>query len=1020
MSKLLTWNDALFLVRWERGKLQIQRVDVDIKRKTISLHLCTVNSNNETTGLPVDARLVAANEVEDSILAIRYPVLVFLSIQEARQSLSASDERRRSIENYDAVVANNNAVLSPTSWLVVCILYQQEGIDEMQLRFLKMLEVPTRFGDEDASVDEKNANMLQVFVMDGPHVVLFERRSQHMTLLKLQRAMQGNESLEFRQALDVAHDMKDDAPETNLEVISCTYVSELYSTRPHILIHMLRSSSSSSDRHTWSVVDLEDDRGSIVSNKKALLCHYLPVFSSAARCIGPMSKLEQITCCCFILEKSQRDFIASPFCDTDAFVSWDLGSSPQSTQTSIGVSTLVVTGTTSNTIYVHANGILLVSYVLPTRPAEIWSLCENRSDQRHVLCVRCDDDNRSFFMLEFSSNVQHVSMGLLLCKFLGIGLCVLQKQFLELTPAWYDFRHAHNVNFAGTHASDSLTQVLLLNNVRGIFGIYDSTYTVGNRSDAYKSLDHKQLVKRSVLISQKSSSPETKLSCHRLRRHEEKNMKDGSRFRKRSRNNEDVRFGDIKAEPFCYIERTHKASSRDKSVNHLEVIEDGAANDLAASHVQLGKLAGSLFARLSNGLQELERLQVIVSDKVALAHQLNQLIVQLWQKLQAKARNPSMKHLFLQTFGGSAQEVDIPYFGSQGRAEMETIVTATTVRNDAKDGPNKQDSGSDLNNLKLEQQVSLKRLTLLEYAPSSSLVHAEVVLTNMSDFAIDDSYVFLTAPKGGQTVTQGWRCLSSVASEFSLARGMTENQTTQQQEARFQLDFQFDTSYIFLPEQKPLEVMLWLHWGPSQDAFISNTTLAWHPSESALAIASVKIYPENLIGIGGRLQTTVESSWSDQKQLLFISSGSNLVSWSEQTCTGIPASIDSVIRPTFALISINVRSREWMLHELRRFAADLPSDVYVMHNPFQHTHLGVLRRMLCSMRREILTIRRHQGSQDKEDEMDKEHGAEDKHTASTHRAMQCDTDLRANWLLQRLQERVNFHLMLFNACPNKV
>ncbi|CAH0490713.1 unnamed protein product [Peronospora farinosa] len=975
MSKLLAWNDALFLVRWERGK-----------------------AADSAHGL--DARLVAANEVEDSILAIRYPVLVFLSMQEARQSLSASDKRRRSIENYDAVVANNNAVLSPTSWLVVCILYQQEGTDEMQLRFLKMLEVPTRFRDEDVSVDERNANMLQVFVMDGPHVVLFERRSQHMTLLKLQRAMQGNESLEFRQALDVAHEMKDDAPETNLEVISCTYVSELYSTWPHILIHMLRSSSSSSDRHTWSVVDLEDDRGNIVSNKKALHCHYLPVFSSAARCIGPMSKLEQITCCCFILEKSQRDFIASPFCDTDAFVSWNLGSSPQSTQTSIGVSTLVVTGTTSNTIYVHANGILLASYVLPTRPAEIWSLCENRSDQRHVLCVRCDDDNRSFFMLEFSSNVQHVSMGLLL-SFKHVG-------------------HAHNVNFAGTHASDSFTQVLLLNDVRGIFGIYDSTYTVGNRSDAYKSLDHKQLVKRSVLISQKSSSPEIKLSCHRLRRHEEKNMKDGSRFRKRSRNNEDVRFGDVKAEPFCYIERTHKASSRDKSVNHLEVIEDGAANDLAASHVQLGKLAGSLFARLSNGLQELERLQVIVSDKVALAHQLNQLIVQLWQKLQAKARNPSMKHLFLQTFGGSAQEVDIPYFGSQGRAEMETIVTATTVRNDAKDGPNKQDSESDLNDLKLEQQVSLKRLTLLEYAPSSSLVHAEVVLTNMSDFAIDDSYVFLTAPKGGQTVTQGWRCLSSVASEFSRARGMTESQTTQQQEARFQLDFQFDTSYIFLRERKPLEVMLWLHWGPSQDAFISNTTQAWHPSESALAIASVKIYPENLIGIGGRLQTTVESSWSDQNQLLFISSGSNLVSWSEQTCTGIPASIDSVIRPTFALISINVRSRESMLYELRRFAADLPSDVYVMHNPFQHTHLGVLRRMLCSMRREILTIRRHQGSQDKEEEMDKGHGAGDKHTASTHRAMQCDTDLRANWLLQRLQERVNFHVMLFNACSNNV
>ncbi|CAI5717968.1 unnamed protein product [Peronospora destructor] len=895
MSKLLAWNDALFLVRYERGKLQIQRVDVDVESKKISLHLCTTNRKNEATVLPLDARFVAANEMEDSVLAIRYPVLVFLSSQEARQSLSTSGEHRRSIDK--ALVSNNNAVLSPTSWLFMCTLYQkEEGIDDIQLRFLNVLEIPTRIGEEDASIDGRNTNMLQVFVIDGPHVLLFERRSQHMTLLNLQRVRQGDELLRFLRGM-----------------------------WPHILIHMLRqSSSSSSDRHTWSIVDLEYDRDD--SNKKDLLCHYLPVFPSA----------------------------------------------------------------TSNTIYVHANGILLVSYVLPTRPAEIWSLCENNSNQRHVLCVRCDDEDRSFFMLGFLSNVQHVSVELLL-SFKHVG-------------------HAHNGNFAGMHASDSSTQVLLLNDVRGVFGIYDCMNTIKNGVDAYKLLDYKELVKRSVLISQKSSSPEIKLLCHRLRRHEEKHMKDGSRFRKRSRNNENVRFGDSKAEAFCYIERTQKASSRDKSVSHFEPIKDGAADSLVASHAQLGKLADSLFARLSNGLQELERLQVIVSDKIALAHQLNQLIVRLWQQLQAKASNPSKEHLLLLPCC-SAREIDSHYLGSQGRAEMETIVAATVVRNGAKDGPNQQDQEPFLNDLKLEQQVSLERFTLLEYVPSSSLVHAEVVLTNMSDFVIYDSYVFLTALKGGQISTQGWRCLSSVAPDFSSARCMTKNSTTQQQEARFQLDFQFAPSYLFLRERKPLEVMFWLHWRPSQDDLISHTTLTWHPSESALAIASVKIYPEDLIGIDGGVQTTVGSSWSEQKQLLFISSGSNLVSWSQKTCIGVPASIDSVIRPTFALISINVRSRQSMLYELSRIAANLPPDVYVMHNPFQHTHLDALRRMLCSMHREILTIR-HQDSQDKQ-KMDKERGAGEKHTASIYRAMQCDTDLRVNWLLQRLQERVNFHLMLF-------
>ena len=99
-----------------------------------------------------------------------------------------------------------------------------------------------------------------------------------------------------------------------------------------------------------------------------------------------------------------------------------------------------------------------------------------------------------------------------------------------------------------------------------------------------------------------------------------------------------------------------------------------------------------------------------------------------------------------------------------------------------------------------------------------------------------------------------------------------------------------------------------------------------------------------------------------------------------------------------------------MLYELSKIAANLPPDVYVMYNPFEHTHLDALRRIICSMHREILT---YQDLQDQQ-KTDQQRGAEDKqHTASIYRAMQCDTDLRVNWLLQRLQERVNFHFMLF-------
>ena len=282
MSRLLAWNDALFVVGCEQGKLQLQRVDIDIASKEIAFLQCPVTCNNEATGLPLDARLVAANEVEDSVLAMyvyclsflskaaarthvshkfvlvmvsssRYPVLVFLASHEAQPSVSIHGQRQQSIENADANVSiTTTTARVSTSWLFLCLLYAKDGRDEMELRLVNTLEIPTSFRDEDVSGIGKTGNMLQVFVMDGPHVLLFEPRLHHMTVLKLQKAMQSDVSLGCPEALGVVYDMKDDALEPNSEVVSCTYMSKLHSTRPHILIHMLRrSSSSSSDRYFY-------------------------------------------------------------------------------------------------------------------------------------------------------------------------------------------------------------------------------------------------------------------------------------------------------------------------------------------------------------------------------------------------------------------------------------------------------------------------------------------------------------------------------------------------------------------------------------------------------------------------------------------------------------------------------------------------------------------------------------------------------------------------------------------------
>ncbi|RLN87425.1 hypothetical protein BBJ28_00015978 [Nothophytophthora sp. Chile5] len=67
---LLAWGSALFLVRYERGALQLQRVDVIAGKKSVALLPCSVQDGASSTPLPGDARLLAVREVEDEELAM--------------------------------------------------------------------------------------------------------------------------------------------------------------------------------------------------------------------------------------------------------------------------------------------------------------------------------------------------------------------------------------------------------------------------------------------------------------------------------------------------------------------------------------------------------------------------------------------------------------------------------------------------------------------------------------------------------------------------------------------------------------------------------------------------------------------------------------------------------------------------------------------------------------------------------------------------------------------------------------
>ncbi|CAI5733385.1 unnamed protein product [Hyaloperonospora brassicae] len=824
MSKVLAWGDALFVVRCERGELAIQRVCVSAEDKKVSLRPCDVKCD---AALPLDARLVAANEVEDLELAVRCAVLVFLSSQKdyratndsrASSPSAALHSRRRPMTKAQDALAPSaiaDAEMPLKKWLTVCVLDETGEKDEMRCVRLLHAETSSLVVDcGDATTEGKEDEVLQVFLVDGPHALLFERRSQRATVLQLSKAALGSNLFGLRRwniDLDAVHGTPGDA-RAAVDVVSCTYVSEVHSVRPHMLIHMqelLSSCSPTGERHAWIVVDMDRDDGECASRIKELsMCHYLPTFPSIAECIGSVSKPEQISCCCFVSKLSGWNFVEAASYDTDAFT-WDQGSRNRSIATDVCVPTLVITGTTSNTIYVHENGILLASYVLPSRPAEMWPLGGDNVEQHHVLCVRCDDETRSFYMLELRSKLHEASIKLLL-----------------------SFKHVGFVRVSSFTSASVLPQVLLLNDVK-------------KRSDlsevgADESLDHNQLVKRSVLVSQTTSPSGYMLSCCRLRLREEEKARRDVRSRKRSHNNEIISHADVEAEPFCYIERTQKASSRDRSLKNFKSAIDGASRGSTASHAQLGKLASSLSARLVNGLQEMKRLQTIVSDKVSLVRRLNQLLVQLWLQLQggypSTERSLLMPHVSARK-DDSRRPVCV---------EMETIVSGTTVpRAGMKVEPIKHDLGSASGDLKLEQQVSLEQFDVLEYVPSSSLFHAEVVVKNLSDIALYDSFVVMTAPNGRNVRARGGWCSSSVVPVLRL----------KEREARYQLQFQLASAH--LRERKPFDLVLWLHWRASPDDRVSSTTPAWHPSESTSAIASVSIDLDGLFGIGGELMNTI-------------------------------------------------------------------------------------------------------------------------------------------------------------------
>ncbi|KAL7686502.1 hypothetical protein Plhal304r1_c026g0087001 [Plasmopara halstedii] len=960
MTNLLAWGDALFLLRCELGRLQIQRIVIHAEDKKSSFRVCRVKYD-EAFALPADARLVAAKEVEDTELAIHYPLLVFHGKQESDHELSLDTSSvARNLGVHTRRYTNHlvdNVSPEGRECLFFCILFDTDSDDVIGLRLLNKLNYLTH--DNKAPDGESKAvfgnacNSPQCLISDGPHVLLSERHAQTVMILRLQRGTDGDISgfYVWYTQVDVTHSITSFPPET-FQVVSCAYVSRTHASKPHMLIHAQRKIRLSADddrkSHIWSIVTLDGE------NNEVSHCHYLP------------SKVDEITCCCFISELSEWDFTASASRETSAIELWDNRQKVQSSRLEVNVSTLVVTGTTSNTIHVHSNGVLIVSYALPAPPVEMFMWETDVLSQYHVLCLRCDDVDRSFYFLGFSSNAQKSSMDLLL-SFKNVGF-------------------AYAANFAGIHTGDfsAFRQVLLLNHLSTI--VETSSNSTENEAGSDHHVNDWYLIKRSVLVIQKAFAPYAKLCCHRLRLREKKTSMDDTHSRKRSRNDKKSSSSRLTMEPLRCIELIQKPSLRDKLAGQDDKEQCCVSNFLALQS-QLNKLVNNLLARLNHGIQLLDRLQKIVGDKEALIHNLILFIAEQWQTQQS-----GVAYGNLSSFIGSHNSL----FDSRSFVDMKIIVdsplnlvTFTTNTNEAWENVLRftlEDS---------KMHIVLQQFRVLQHSPSSSFIYAEVLLRSMAGLELDDSFVVLTAHPG--TAVQWYQSSSTIFSKLSSGGEMAD------QTARFNLKLHFEPKFTFLRQRKPLELTLWLHWGPPQGDHDLRSNVA------AVAIAPIRIYPDDVLAAGRELHNGAWDNKSCSKEsLLFLSSGSNLVSWFANYESFV--AVKSMIRPTFSIIDISLRSHELMLYEMSRMIAKLPSDVYVMRNPLQISQLRALQRLLRLMRNELKQspiehiVSESQAQTSRQEQL-----------ISIHRSMQHDTDLQANQVLHKLQKRVNFHTMWFNA-----
>uniref|UniRef100_K3WZ19 Uncharacterized protein n=1 Tax=Globisporangium ultimum (strain ATCC 200006 / CBS 805.95 / DAOM BR144) TaxID=431595 RepID=K3WZ19_GLOUD len=421
-------------------------------------------------------------------------------------------------------------------------------------------------------------------------------------------------------------------------------------------------------------------------------------------------------------------------------------------------STLLVVGTTRSTLFQVHSGDVNQSVVF--------------------LGVQCNDVNRSFYLLSFDTRLDQPSMNIV-----------------------HAFSHVGNALVGEFSQNCCADEILLINHVEE------------DQQDATNTSTNEQLVvKKCVLICKKYGSE--KFTIHRLRASqiEDKINAPKARSSKRSRSTRDTE--DATAAPMRYIERI-KFGSKDRGSGNNE--RDGDENKSAAvSQSQLVQLTKSLEKRVANGIHELDRMKLVVADKRDMVQRLNGFVMEQWwtamQTLYSDIGRLPVKIL------PRVQRVqsDLNHDMGGTSIKLKTLVSTTTP-----DNSHVNDGSTLFPEYELESFVTLSKIHVATFIPSSSVVRLAVVLRNRSANNMYNAYVGFVSRSSDthSDVVAELHVTSSICPKFHCESDQQDGMAT------FLVDIILPPSIALLRIQRAFNASLWLHFS-IQEHQEDNTKLA--------------------------------------------------------------------------------------------------------------------------------------------------------------------------------------------------